>query len=169
MGGDGHAANLAEQEGKTNPKAEKFGEYLAAAKINFFGKEMLGDEAHTVLFRSMLVVHKQQLPLIFFTDLSIYSMLRILILPAVMNQSNRAKVIEYLNSLNAKYKIFKYSVTADGDIVLDISLPCQPDFFEPRLAMAAIEVAVGHLNEIFFEFMRQVWGNEDGGAPPPQN
>ncbi|MDR2007122.1 MAG: YbjN domain-containing protein [Acidaminococcales bacterium] len=168
MTGDDHTANLATQEGKTNPKAEKFREFLTESKINFFGAETVGGEALTVLFRTTLNVHRQQLPLIFFTDTSIYTMIRILIIPAVMNNNNRTKVIEYLNELNSKYKIFKYSVTGDGDIVLDISLPCLPEFFDPRLVMTAIELAVNHLTEIFFEFMRRVWGegNEPGSSAP---
>ncbi|MDR3349103.1 MAG: hypothetical protein LBO03_05800 [Acidaminococcales bacterium] len=155
---------LAAADSKTNPKAEKFREFLAGIKISPFRAEIIGDEALTVLFRTMLTVHKQQLPLIFFTDASIYAMIRILILPAAMNSNKRTKVIEYLNGLNSRYKIFKYSITADSDIVLDISLPCAPEFFDPRVVMTAVEVAAGHLNEIFFEFMRQVWGDDDSAG-----
>ena len=165
MTGNDGTANLAAQESEDNPKAEKFRKFLEEAKISFFRAEAVGDEARTVLFRTMLSVHKQQLPLIFFTDASIYTMIRILILPAVMNGNNRGKVIEYLTGLNSKYKIFKYSVTAEGDIVLDISLPCLPEFFDPRLIMTAVEIAVSHLNEIFFEFMRQVWGSGNDAVP----
>jgi hypothetical protein len=169
MTGEGNTAGTAAEEGKINPKAEKFRDFLSENKIGFFGAEIVGDEAETVLYRTTINVYKQQLPLIVFTDKSIYTMVRILILPAIMNKHNRAKVIEYLNDLNAKYKIFKYAVNETEDIVLDISLPCLPEFFDPRVVMAAIELSLKHLNEIFFEFMRQVWGDENDGAPPVEN
>jgi hypothetical protein len=156
VGQEGRAENMPGD--KMNLKAKKLQDFFAEAKVGFFTMETAGDQLNTVVFRTHIAVQKQQLPVAVFTDDSIYSLIRILILPATANAANREKVLEYLNWLNAKYKIFKYCANDGDDVLLDISLPCLPEFFDPRIVMAAIELAVGHLNEIFFEFMRKVWG-----------
>jgi predicted ATP-grasp superfamily ATP-dependent carboligase len=146
------------REEKINLKAEKLQDFLAEAKVGFFQAEATGDNFNTVIFRTNITVQKQQLPVGVFTDDSIYSLIRIRILPAMVNAANRNRVFEYLNELNAKYKIFKY-YSNDGEAVfLDISLPCLPEYFDPRIVFALLELAVNHLNEIFFDFMRKVWG-----------
>jgi hypothetical protein len=147
-----------EKSAAANTKAEKLQEFFTETGINFFTSETLGDEINTVVFRTQITVHKQQLPVGVFTDDSIYSLVRIFIPPAVVSAANRDKALEYLNILNAKYKIFKYYAAGDENIVLDISVPCQAEYFDPRMVMAVIELGLNHLNEVFSELMNKVWG-----------
>ncbi|MDR3348466.1 MAG: hypothetical protein LBO03_02475 [Acidaminococcales bacterium] len=145
-------------EERINLKAKKLQGFLDESKVGFFTMDATGDNLKTVVFRTNITVQKQQLPVGVFTDDSIYSLIRVLILPAVVNANNRGKVFVYLNELNAKYKIFKYYSDGSDNIFLDISLPCLPEHFDPRMALTAIDLAMNHLNEIFFDFMRRVWG-----------
>jgi hypothetical protein len=128
-------------EDMTNEKAKKFYNFLTENKIGYFKSEIYNDEVHTVVFRTELPVQGQQLPLLLLTDDSIYTMIKI-------------------NALNLQFKIFKYALTAEGDIVIDISLPSVAEKFDERLVMSAIDIAYKHLEVTYPEFMQLVWATQ---------
>lgn len=147
-------------ENKLNEKAVKFQSFLAENKIEYFGSESRNDELNSVLFRTELPVNGNNLPLLLLTDDSIYTMIKIQVIPKCVSATNKAAVEDKLNRFNIKYKIFKYTITADNDIVLDISVPSVPEHFDERLIMSMIEIALKHLTEEYTELMQVVWATE---------
>ena len=150
-----------------NQKAEKFRAFLVENQMSFFGAEEKGDEINTVVFRTDIDVQGQMLPLLFFTDDSIYSVIKIRVVSYAAKEGNREKLLSYINKLNFSYKIFKYYVADDGDIVLDMPLPCDNESFDPRMVTAVINMAIQHLNEVYADFMKLVWSvdiDEEGSV-----
>jgi hypothetical protein len=143
-----------------NLKAEKFQQFLADNKIGAFRADKLGDELRTVIFHTEILVHKQGLPVMFITDESIYGMLKIRV-AAGAEESVRTKVLSLLNDLNRQYKIFKYSLSAAGEVVLDISLPAAPKDFDPALMLTALDIALQHLESEFPNIMGKIWSDRD--------
>lgn len=143
-----------------NAKAEQFREFIMQNNMNFFGAEEKKDELNTVIFRTELDLNGQRLPLLLFTDDSIYTVIKIRIIPCVTKEKSKEKLLVYINKMNASYKIFKYYITEEGDTVLDISLPCSKDFFDPRMVTAAIDLAMQHLGEVYADFMKLVWSDD---------
>lgn len=146
-------------EDMTNEKAKKFYNFLTENKIGYFKSEIYNDEVHTVVFRTELPVQGQQLPLLLLTDDSIYTMIKILVVPKAAEQK-KAVISEKINALNLQFKIFKYALTAEGDIVIDISLPSVAEKFDERLVMSAIDIAYKHLEVTYPEFMQLVWATQ---------
>ena len=143
-----------------NGKAEKFKDFVIANNMKFFSAEETGDELNSVFFRTDISVNGQKLPLLLSTDDSIYTMIKIRIAPHALKEHNKERLLEYMNKLNASYKVFKYSANDGGDIMLDISLPCGADFFDVRVIMALIDLAIQHLGEAYPEFMKIVWADK---------
>lgn len=149
------------QETTINRKAEKFRAFILENKIDFFGTEEKGDELKTVIFRTELEVSGQRMPLLIFTDESIYTVIKIRVVPYATKDGSKEKIAGHLDALNNSYKAFKYFINADGDIVLDIAMPCDSEFFDPRIVTALIEIALKHLTEEYAAFMKLVWNSEE--------
>lgn len=145
------------ENNKINEKATTFQTFLSENKLSYFSSEIRNDELNTVLFRTELLINGSNLPLLLFTDDSIYTMIKILIVPNGVNENNKESILAKINKLNLQYKIFKYTITDDNDIVLDISLPAVPEHFDERLVMSIIDIAVKHLVEEYPALMHVVW------------
>lgn len=152
----GHTINMA-----INAKAQKFKDFLTENKLSYFSEDERADELQSVLFRTELDVNGQRLPLFVLTDDSIYTIVKIRVVPNAAKADNKSAILAGLNSLNNKFKIFKYSLSDENDIILDISIPVDKDFFDPRIIMAAIDIALGHLNEEYPNLMRLVWTEQE--------
>lgn len=148
------------ENNKINEKATKFQTFLSENKLSYFSSEIRNDELNTVLFRTELPINGSNLPLLLFTDDSIYTMIKILIVPNGVNENNKEAILEKINKLNLQYKIFKYTITDDNDIVLDISLPAVPEHFDERLVMSIIDIAVKHLVDEYPSLMHVVWATD---------
>lgn len=140
-------------------KAELFQEYVEANHPQVFGIQKGEDEAHTVVFRSRIEAEGQQLPTAIFIDDTIYTMIRVLLAENVLNDDNRAQVLEYINEQNRSFKVFKYTADADGGIYLDSCLPFLDDKFSPELIIVILNVILAHLTEDghYKKLMQQVW------------
>ena len=149
---------MTEQQGISNAKAQKLQSYFQEAGIDCFGVQETGDELQTVLFRTELAVGGQTLPLLLFTDNSLYSMIKVRVAAAAVKAENRQTVLDCLNEQNRQYKLFKYAVSNEQDVVLDICLPAAPETFDPQLVPITIDLALRHLNEFYPVLMRTIWG-----------
>ena len=143
-----------------NKKAEKFQKMVDDLKIEAFNSEELNDEFHTVAFRSQMEIKKQLLPMLVLLDDSIYAMVRVFVATKVVTDENKDKIAAYLNEFNKKFKVFKYYISDEGDLVLDCCMPSGDDAFDPTLVRAVLDVIINHLNENYTDIMKQVWSAE---------
>jgi hypothetical protein len=140
-----------------NKRAQTFQEYLQENSIDCFTAEEIDDELNTSVFRSRMEIAGQTLPLVVILDDSIYGILRIQIAPQALKETNKQALLEYINELNRRYKVFKYYVTADGDLCLDCCILREADQATGPLIYTVIDVALKHLTEEYPILMRKIW------------
>ncbi len=138
-------------------KAEQFDKFLVDNKITCFAREAVDNELHTVVYRAHMEVSGQMLPTMVVTDDSIYTMIQVRVAAAVINDENKKAVLEHINALNGKFKVFKYYISDNGDICLDSCLTDTEESFDPRLVHTVIDVILRHLTEEYPNLMSLVW------------
>ncbi len=143
-----------------NKKAEKFDKMLQDAEIKAFQTEEMKDEFHTVLYRSNMQISGQNLPMVLIMDDSIYTMCRVWVAVKVVTDKNRQAVQEILNEMNQQYKVFKYYITPEGDIVLDCCVTASEEFFDPNIIRTILDVILRHLEEKYADLMKIVWAEK---------
>ena len=142
-----------------NKKAEKFDQFLAENGLKMFNKQVVEAEMNPVVYRTFMEVAGQNMPTMLVLDDSIYAMLQVRVAAAVVKDSNREAVMAHLNKMNGQYKVFKYYVSEEGDILLESCMPTTDNEFVPGLVHAVIDVVVRHLNEVNAATMKCVWAN----------
>lgn len=146
-----------EKENRKNLKGEKFEKFLKEKEIKFFSVEEGTDANNTKIFRSFIETEGQRLPTVIITDNTLYSIIRVQLIPSVVKDDNKAEILEYLNKVNRSYKVFKYVVSEDGSIFLDACIPCTEDGFDAEVIWVILEVIVDHLQEEFKKVMKEIW------------
>ena len=142
-----------------NLKAQKFTNFINERNINVFQMQELDGDMHPVVYRSAMEVGGQNLPTMLVIDESIYVMLQVRVGAGLVKESNKAAVMEHMNSLNENYKVFKYYANENGDIVIESCIPTTYEEFMPELVHAVIDVVLKHLNEEYPKLMKTVWSN----------
>lgn len=145
------------EEKRVNLKARKFEQYTSANKMDFFVKNEVHDEADTVVFQSNIQVEGQTIPMGIITDSTIYTIIRVQVGSKLVKESNKNKFLEYLNTLNRSYKVFKYVAADDGSVFLDACLPSTNDSFDPEIVRVVLGVVVDHLNSEYKNIMKEAW------------
>lgn len=142
-----------------NTKAEKFNKFLEEKNITCFQTQEVEGDMHPVVYRSFMEVNGQNLPTMLVIDDSIYVMLQVRVGAGLVKEANKAAVLEHLNSLNENYKVFKYYVADNGDIVIESCIPTTDDDFVPEMVHAVIDVVLKHLNDEYPKLMKVVWAD----------
>ena len=142
-----------------NLKATKFTNFINERNINVFQMQEIDGDMHPVVYRSAMEVGGQNLPTMLVIDDSIYVMLQVRVGAGLVKESNKAAVMEHMNSLNENYKVFKYYANENGDIVIESCIPTADEEFMPELVHAVIDVVLKHLNEEYPKLMKTVWSN----------
>ena len=142
-----------------NLKATKFTNFINERNINVFQMQEIDGDMHPVVYRSAMEVGGQNLPTMLVIDDSIYVMLQVRVGAGLVKESNKAAVMEHMNSLNENYKVFKYYANENGDIVIESCIPTTDEEFMPELVHAVIDVVLKHLNEDYPMLMKTVWSN----------
>ena len=142
-----------------NLKATKFTNFINERNINVFQMQEIDGDMHPVVYRSAMEVGGQNLPTMLVIDDSIYVMLQVRVGAGLVKESNKAAVMEHMNSLNENYKVFKYYANENGDIVIESCIPNTDEEFMPELVHAVIDVVLKHLNEEYPKLMKTVWSN----------
>lgn len=142
-----------------NAKAQKFTEFLKAINLDsiFQVREVPNADGNPVAYSTAMEVDKQNLPFLLVIDDSIYTMIQVRVAGQIVKPEKRPAVVEYLNGLNENYKVFKYYVSAEGDIVIESCLVFTDDNFAPELIHAVINVILQHLNEEYSKIMKVIW------------
>lgn len=143
-----------------NKKAEQFKAYLEKNEMKFFQIQEVKDEFNTVVFRSNIEVQGQKLPTIVITDDTIWTLIRSQIVAGAVAADKKAAIEEFLNGLNAKYKVFKFYVTEGNDINMDICAPTIPEQFDPEMIRSLLQISVEQLTELYPQIMEVVWGKK---------
>lgn len=143
----------------SNSKANKFQEFLTANQITCFGVQAMNDELHTVLFRTNLEVGGQQLPVMVVTDDSLHTPLQVRVVPVAIRDESSQSVLTYVNELNRTYKSFKYFISEDNALILDVCLTAVPEEFEPQLVSLTLDIILRHLTEEYPVIMRKIWAD----------
>ena len=142
-----------------NLKATKFTNFINERNINVFQMQEIDGDMHPVVYRSAMEVGGQNLPTMLVIDDIIYVMLQVRVGAGLVKESNKAAVMEHMNSLNENYKVFKYYANENGDIVIESCIPTTDEEFMPELVHAVIDVVLKHLNEEYPKLMKTVWSN----------
>ena len=142
-----------------NLKATKFTNFINERNINVFQMQEIDGDMHPVVYRSAMEVGGQNLPTMLVIDDSIYVMLQVRVGAGLVKESNKAAVMEHMNSLNENYKVFKYYANENGDIVIESCIPTTDEEFMPELVHAGIDVVLKHLNEEYPKRMKTGWSN----------
>lgn len=144
-------------EGAT--KAEKFQAFLKDNDINYFESQALSDEFHTTIFRSRIEAKGQIMPMAIFIDDSIFTMIRTQVATGI-NEKNIDSIKSHLNMLNAEYKMFKYYLSEDGNIYLDICVPFVDETFDSRMIQTLLPILVQQLETVYEDLMAVVWAKK---------
>ena len=139
-----------------NVKAKKFQEFLVANQITCFGEQTMEDDIQTVIFRTNLEVGGQQLPVMLVTDDSLHTLLQVRVVP-VLQDAGSHSVLAYINELNRTYKSFKYFLSEDKALILDVCLTGAPEQFEPQLVSLNLDIILRHLTAEYPVIMRKIW------------
>ena len=140
-----------------NPKTLKLKEFLEANKIECFQVEERNDENETAVFRSLMQVKGQTLPFAVLLDKSVYALLQVQLAPAIIKGEVLGKVAAYLNEMNNNYRVFKFVVTNEGDLLLNACVVSKDDNFDPALVNAIIAETVKFLEAEYASIMAKIW------------
>lgn len=151
------AVETAAPEGVT--KAESFRTFLTENDLNYFEATANEDENHTTVFRARIEAQGQLVPMAVFIDDSIYTIVRAQLATGITTK-NVERIKNYLNELNAKYKIFKYYLREDGDIYLDICIPFVAATFDGRMVQTIVSILAKHLEEEYGNLMAEIWAKD---------
>ena len=140
-----------------NAKTTKLKDFFAENKIECFQVEERNDENETAVFRSLMQVKGQTLPFAVLLDKSVYALLQVQLAPAIIKGDVLSKVAAYLNEMNNNYRVFKFVVTNEGDLLLNACVVSKDDNFDPALVNAIIAETVKCLEGEYASIMAKIW------------
>ena len=140
-----------------NAKTAKLKDFFAENKIECFQVEERNDENETAVFHSLMQVKGQTLPFAILLDKSVYGLLQVRLAPEIIKGEVLAKVATYLNEMNNNYRVFKFVVTNEGDLLLNACIVSKDDAFDPALVNAIIGETVKFLEAEYATIMAKVW------------
>lgn len=145
---------------KENLKVEAFQKYLVDNKIEGFISTTVNDYLHSVVFHSNLAVRGQNLPVAVILDDSVYTMIQVQVVSGAASEKSLQELAVFTNELNETYRMLKYLVTKEGNIVLNCCVASDNDKFDPRLIIGILDQILQHLNNEYPNFMRKIWAEE---------
>ena len=119
--------------------------------------EERNDENETTVFHSLMQVKGQTLPFAILLDKSVYGLLQVRLAPEIIKGDVLAKVATYLNEMNNNYRVYKFVVTNEGDLLLNACIVSKDDAFDPALVNAIIAETVKFLEAEYASIMAKVW------------
>ena len=140
-----------------NAKTAKIKDFFAENKIECFQVEERNDENETAVFHSLMQVKGQTLPFAILLDKSVYGLLQVRLAPEIIKGEVLAKVATYLNEMNNNYRVFKFVITNEGDLLLNACIVSKDDAFDPALVNAIIAETVKFLEAEYASIMAKVW------------
>lgn len=149
-----------EKEEIMNAKTIKMKEFLELNNIECFELQKMEDEQQTAIFRSRMQVRGQTLPFAILIDISVYTLLQVQITPAVIKDEKFLKIAAFLNEMNNNYRLFKFVVSPDGDLLLNACLTAKDGNFDPALINAILGETLKFLESEYPKIMSKVWDEQ---------
>ena len=140
-----------------NAKTAKLKDFFAENKIECFQVEERNDESETAVFRSLMQVKGQTLPFAILLDKSVYTLFQVQLAPALVKGEAFAEIAAFLNEMNNNYRVYKFVVTNEGDLLLNACIVSKDDAFDPALVNAIIAETVKFLEAEYASIMAKVW------------
>lgn len=153
-------AKAAKEETKVTEmenKIEKMTQFLADNKIECFDIQKMDDEHHTTIFRSRMEVKGQLLPMALLMDDSVYMLLQVQIAPQVIDEEKLKALAGAINNMNNNVRLFKFTVSERGDLMLNACITAENNTFNPALTNAIMAEAVKFLEAQYGNIMEAVW------------
>lgn len=141
-----------------NSEAAKFATYLKNNNVDSFNVEELADEHNSVIFRSSFIVHGQYIPMGIIIDDTIFAIVRVNIAVRAVTDDNYFEIFNLIMRLNNKSKLFKYYLTPDLSIILDICVPYEEGHIPCGLLHRLVFVAAQELETRYRDFMELLFG-----------
>ena len=138
-------------------KIEKMQEFLNENKIECFEIQALEDERNTTIFRSRMEVKGQILPMAILMDDSVYVLIQVQIAPQVITKEKLAGLAEVINNMNNNVRIFKFTVSEKGDLMLNACMTAENNSFNPVLLNAIMSEALHFLEAQYTNIMEVIW------------
>ncbi len=142
---------------KENGKVAAFEKYLVDNKVEGFASKVVNDQLNSVVFHSNLAVKGQNLPVAVIIDDSVYTMLQVQAVAGAVSEKTLQELAVYANELNQTYRMLKYLVTTEGNLVLSCCVASDDDKFEPKLVIGILDQILTHLNQVYPDLMRKIW------------
>ena len=143
-----------------NSEAIKFATYLENNNVDSFNVEELADDHNSVIFRSSFIVHGQYIPMGIIIDDTIFAIIRVNIAVRAVTDDNYFEIFNLIMRLNNKSKLFKYYLTPDLSIILDICVPYEEGHIPCELLHRLVFVAAQELETRYRDFMELLFGED---------
>ena len=144
-----------------NAKAEKFKAYIAKNNLtNFKVEEIIANEAdksEKINFHTYVKIFGQKLPVVIAIDESIYTIIRVQVIPDIEYMKNKEEFIRCVNEMNISYKAVKYYLGADNALYLDMYIPNKHEDIDGDLVMDLITAITSHLEKEYPNWMKLLW------------
>lgn len=161
-----------------NLKAENFKKFLAEREITYFkvaqSDDLQGnsnekglDESNSdadgaetsdkVTFQTYVSIFGQKLPTVVIIDDSIYTVIRVQVIPDTEYNKNRDEFVRCVNEMNIAYKAVKYYLGNDNALYLDMYIPNRTDDVDGELVISLINAINSHLQKEYPNWMKLLW------------
>ncbi|WP_051608760.1 hypothetical protein [Selenomonas sp. FC4001] len=140
-----------------NNMADMFATYLEFKHIEGFSREDLLDQRQSVVFRTNVVLKGMAVPVGVIIDNSPYVMVRANIATQAITDENAFAVSNLLMRRNYQNRLFKYYLTPDASVILDVCIPYQKGHFSAELVYNIVQLMVKEIMEQYKEFVSVIW------------
>lgn len=142
-------------------KVEALKVYIAQNNFNNFKVEESKDsktgEVLKTNFHTFVKVYGQNIPAIIVIDDSIYTTIRIQVIPDIEYNQNKEAFMDCVNEMNISYKAVKYYLGTDNGLYLDMYIPGRNDDLDCELVMDLLEAVKSHLETEYPNWMKLLW------------
>ena len=141
-----------------NAKAESFKKFVEKKDPKAFVVDPIEkDPLHTVVFRSHLTVDGTPLQLIVVLDDSAFGIIRVLLAPKALKDSNKAALMDLLNDLNRTYKSFKFYLDKEESLIMDTCVIFREPQVDGNMMYGLFQMISKELDEKYKEIMKTIW------------
>ena len=128
--------------------ADMFAAYLEFKHIEGF---------NSTIFRTNIVLKGQVVPLGVIIDRSPYVMVRANIATQAVTDDNAFAINNLLMRRNYQNRLFKYYLTPDASVILDVCIPYQKGHFSAELIYNIVQMTAQEIKEQYKEFVNIIW------------